>query len=577
MRTRSIHRRTAWLLAAFGAGPVLLLLGIGAVLTLQETVQHAEVTLRTAQIADGHLFANFIRVHERALMTLAQSPTLREDFAAIELEPRLDMMRASLPGFVTLFGADPQGNVLMAVPERSRSGRIDYWRGVSVADRSYFSETLARRAPFVSGIFQSRAYSDENLIAIGVPVLAADGSLRGVLAAGVDPHRIGELLDRIAGPSGAACVILDAASRVVYASPSLRVAANTAAQASPLLRSVLALPPDRVDDIDPRLYGVRLAQRTLAADQPGWQILMISRPGLISQNLAVSGRLFLLFVVLTLVALIGVLPYAARDLQRPVRTLSASLGQFDPDHDDAAAPVPDPDLPRELKPIEDAFRAMTARLREVYLQRNEILDEREHEIERRTRELRRAVDALRDASLTDALTGLANYRAYRQALDALWQEALADGSEIAAMAVDIDYFKQFNDRYGHPAGDRCLSAVADALRTTLGVAPRLLARSGGEEFIALYLPGIRRVVLDRAEQARLAVRALGIAHAGAPGGMLTISVGVGVVLARSGLYADALIRAADLALYRAKREGRDRVVELSPAVLQRPAPPPAAA
>jgi len=188
--------------------------------------------------------------------------------------------------------------------------------------------------------------------------------------------------------------------------------------------------------------------------------------------------------------------------------------------------------------------------------------------------LRRAVDALRDDSLTDALTGVANYRAYRQILDALWQEALADGSEIAAMAVDIDYFKQFNDRYGHPAGDRCLSAVAGALRVTLGTAPRLLARSGGEEFIALYLPGIRRAVLDCAEQARLAVRALGIEHAGAPGGTLTISVGVGVVLARSGLYADALIRAADLALYRAKREGRDRVVELSPAVLQRPAPPP---
>lgn len=576
MRTRSIHRRTAWLLAAFGAGPVLLLLGIGAVLTLQETVQHAEVTLRTAQIADGHLFANFIRVHERALMTLAQSPTLREDFAAIELEPRLDMMRASLPGFVTLFGADPQGNVLMAVPERSRSGRIDYWRGVSVADRSYFSETLARRAPFVSGIFQSRAYSDENLIAIGVPVLAADGSLRGVLAAGVDPHRIGELLDRIADPSGAACVILDAASRVVYTSPSLRVAANTAAQASPLLRSVLALPPDRVDDIDPRLYGVRLAQRTLAKDLPGWQILMISRPGLISRNLAVSGRLFLLFAVLTLVALIGVLPYAVRDLQRPVRELAAALSRFDPQAEDATAPAPDPDLPRELKPIEDAFRAMTARLREVYLQRDEILDEREHEIEHRTRELRRAVDALRDASLTDALTGLANYRAYRERLDVLWAEARAGEQPIGAVAIDIDHFKGYNDRYGHPAGDRCLRAVADCMCTTLGDAPQLLARNGGEEFIALFMPAERRRILDLAGQLRQAVRALAIEHANSPEGVVTLSIGVSVLVARGQLYADALVRAADLALYRAKREGRDRVMELSPVVLQRCAATPEA-
>jgi diguanylate cyclase (GGDEF)-like protein len=577
MAQRSIHRRSAGLLAAFAIGPLLLMLGVGVTLSLRETIRHAAVTLRTAQQADDHLLDNFMRVHQHALLTLAASPTLRTTFGAAELAQRLETVRASLPGFVTLFGADPRGQVLMASPALSRNGRADYWQGVSVADRDYFRQTLARRAVYVSGIFTSRAYSNQKLIAIGVPVFAADGtSLRGVLAAGVDPARLGMLLDRIAEPSGAACVILDASGHVVYASPALHIRVDTPAMAQPLLRATLAMPAVQIGDIDPRLLGVRLALHAPAKALPGWQVLLLGRPELISHNLEVSGRLFLLFGGLLLVALCVALPFVARGLQRPVRTLATRLVQFDPDREDAATPGVDPDLPRELRPIEDAFRAMATRLRELYLQRNEIIDEREHEVERRTRELRRAADALRDASLTDGLTGLANYRAYRKQLDALWAAARVGGHEIGALTVDIDHFKGYNDRYGHPAGDVCLRAVADCLRETLGTAPQLLARNGGEEFIALFMPAERRRILELAGQLHQAVRALAIEHAASPTGIVTLSIGVSVLVPAPGLFADALVRAADLALYRAKREGRDRVAELSPAVLQRPLPSPAA-
>ena len=576
MTQRSIHRRSAWLLAAFAGGPLVLLLGLGVALSIRETIRHAEVTLRTAQQADDRLLDNFIRVHQRALLTLAASPTLRATFGADELAPRLKIVRASLPGFVTLFGANTKGEVLMAAPARNRDGRADYWRGVSVADRDYFRETLAHRAVYVSGIFTSRAYSDQKLIAIGAPVFGSDGaSLQGVLAAGVDPRRLGTLLDRIAEPSGTACVILDARQRVVYASPGLHIADASAVNTQALLRATLALPVGHIADIDSHPLGVRLALHGPAQGLPGWQILLLSRPELISHNLVQSGRLFLLFGALLLLALVIALPFAARGLQRPVQTLAGRLGQFDPGREDAAAPGIDPDLPLELKPIEEAFGNMAARLGEMYRQRNAIMAEREHEIAHRTRELRRAVDALRDASLTDALTGLANYRAYREQLDALWNAAREDERAIGALAIDIDHFKSFNDRYGHPAGDACLRAVAACLRTLLGDAPQLLARNGGEEFIALFMPAERRRILDLAEQLCQAVRALAIEHADSPEGVVTLSIGVSVLVARGQLHADALVRAADLALYRAKRAGRDRVMELSPVVLQRSAAAPA--
>lgn len=174
-----------------------------------------------------------------------------------------------------------------------------------------------------------------------------------------------------------------------------------------------------------------------------------------------------------------------------------------------------------------------------------------------------AVADYRRIALLDALTGLANRRSFDEALLQAIGDARRRRRPLALVMADIDSFKTYNDRYGHIEGDRCLRAVAQALAAAVPRSGRAF-RYGGEEF-ALILPGM--TVADAAvatETLRLAVRQLAIAHGGREGGIVTISQGVAshsVRIEETVLEAmHSLLSAADHALYRAKRDGRDRVV-----------------
>ena len=159
----------------------------------------------------------------------------------------------------------------------------------------------------------------------------------------------------------------------------------------------------------------------------------------------------------------------------------------------------------------------------------------------------------------DALTGLANRRALAERMDGIWRQAANGPATLAVVMLDVDHFKAFNDRYGHPEGDRCLGAVADAIRAALRERGDLGVRYGGEEFLIL-LPEFELTEAVRlAEGLRRAIEALAIPHESLGStGRVTVSLGVmaGPVAATT---AEALIAGADTALYAAKRNGRNQV------------------
>lgn len=164
---------------------------------------------------------------------------------------------------------------------------------------------------------------------------------------------------------------------------------------------------------------------------------------------------------------------------------------------------------------------------------------------------------------TDSLTGMANRRLFVERLAAAWAEACLMRSSVAVILIDIDHFKALNDTAGHAEGDRCLMRVAAALRAVSEAAGGLAARYGGEEFAALLPRAGDDEALALAEAARRAVADAAIPHPGLPGGgLLTVSVGVAAACgdaAARGDGTDRLLKAADVALYAAKRSGRDRV------------------
>jgi diguanylate cyclase (GGDEF)-like protein len=170
-------------------------------------------------------------------------------------------------------------------------------------------------------------------------------------------------------------------------------------------------------------------------------------------------------------------------------------------------------------------------------------------------------EELRRASEIDELTGLANRRALNEHFDREWRTAQRTGEPLALLLIDVDHFKAYNDALGHLAGDECLTTVAGVLASSVRGKTDGVARWGGEEF-ALLLPGETREGVERVAMRLLeAVRSLELPHPAPVGGpYLSVSIGGAFRDTEDRRDPDALLAAADEALYRAKDSGRDRAV-----------------
>jgi diguanylate cyclase (GGDEF)-like protein len=176
-------------------------------------------------------------------------------------------------------------------------------------------------------------------------------------------------------------------------------------------------------------------------------------------------------------------------------------------------------------------------------------------------ELKHHRDFFENLSTFDGLTGLPNRRSLDQMLDREWRRGRRRGLPLTVVMIDVDYFKFFNDTYGHLAGDDCLKRVATALSLAVGRGGDHVCRYGGEEFAAVLPETDGEAALLVAEKLRAAIEALAIPHTGSKViDLVTVSLGVATLVpSEAGALTDLLAK-ADRALYIAKREGRNRVV-----------------
>ncbi|MBC7699413.1 diguanylate cyclase, partial [Aquabacterium sp.] len=183
-----------------------------------------------------------------------------------------------------------------------------------------------------------------------------------------------------------------------------------------------------------------------------------------------------------------------------------------------------------------------------------------------------ATERLHEMSILDPLTGICNRRQFEEDFQRLWLDSLYSGKPLAMLIIDVDFFKLFNDGYGHPMGDRCLKQVAAAISQTAQEGLGLTARLGGEEF-GILLPGANaKQATELGERVCAAVRNAAIEHrfSQVPGHpKVTVSVGAASVVAQKRVNRRTLFAMADDALYQAKHAGRNRV-----ATLTGPAPSP---
>ncbi len=200
---------------------------------------------------------------------------------------------------------------------------------------------------------------------------------------------------------------------------------------------------------------------------------------------------------------------------------------------------------RQLKAIGQKLTALVA--------------ERTAALVERTEQLEVANEKLNQLATLDGLTNIANRRRFTEFLEQEWHRAGRSQSPISLLLMDVDFFKLYNDTYGHQGGDDCLKQVATVLRDTIKRATDLAARYGGEEFAVILSETEAEGALAVGETIRAQIEALQIPHRSSKvNSVVTISLGVATVIPTPGAAADELVACADQALYRAKEHGRNR-------------------
>lgn len=242
------------------------------------------------------------------------------------------------------------------------------------------------------------------------------------------------------------------------------------------------------------------------------------------------------------------------ELVVPIRSRDELLGVFN-----VESSVPEVFTPANVMAFEAFADQIAGALR--LLRTNDELLEAKRGLQSANERLTSLVEKFEQLSAHDSLTELHNRLHFDKLFPVEWRRAARTHTPLSVLIADIDWFKDYNDAYGHRAGDECLRRVARCIRDTVHRAGDIVARYGGEEF-AVVLPNTdAQSARHLAETLRQRVVDLGIMHPAPSGRPLTISVGVAACVPRGDERdAGALIDAADKALYRAKRGGRNRVV-----------------
>ncbi|MGK7945198.1 MAG: diguanylate cyclase [Microcystaceae cyanobacterium] len=197
---------------------------------------------------------------------------------------------------------------------------------------------------------------------------------------------------------------------------------------------------------------------------------------------------------------------------------------------------------------------------------NQTVEELKKEIAQRTileENLRQMAKKLEKASQTDELTQIANRRRFNEVLEQEWRRSHREQLPLSLILFDVDYFKPYNDYYGHPMGDKCLSQLAQATQGVVGRSTDVVARYGGEEF-AILLPNTDQTgAITIARQLQQAIATLAIPHQRSEvSEVVTVSMGISTIIPsdHQPSSSDILVNQADQFLYDAKHQGRNRYV-----------------
>ncbi|MBN8482118.1 MAG: diguanylate cyclase [Xanthomonadales bacterium] len=442
--------------------------------------------------------------------------------------------------------------------------------GGNVADREYFTAPRDSGLPFVSNAFVGRRLGSDPLVAISAP-LVREGAFAGVLEGSIRVDAFTAQRAAAMHALGIGMLLLDREGHVIHASAELPYRFEQSLAGASFLDATAgaephkATPARRLDNLLPDGNDAWVSAARLT---PGWTLVLFAPDTILASTL--RSRSLPLVMLMMLVAAGVWLAYAwqMRKFEKAIGDLTGSLQQL------ARAPtgqLREDALPAEFRPLGKAIGDLAFELElandelvrslheqsELAASLQRSLDEREREVNDRTAQLRQANAELERLTRTDPLTGSLNRRGLQARLANVLDEHGRLLVDLAVIALDVDHFKAYNDRYGHPEGDVALRRVASAIPGTLDDTGAIFARTGGEEFIVLAKRIDAPAAARCAERVRAGIEAKAIPHRDSPWGVITVSVGL--AHAPAGTDQASVFLRADEALYAAKKRGRNRV------------------
>jgi diguanylate cyclase (GGDEF)-like protein len=532
------------------------LLGIRARLALLAVILVAPLMLERARSLEDTRIKQIAQASEEfANITQHSADTQREVISSVEtmlksaayirasggIGRSCEILRASLPTNL------PWIRSIMFVSKDGlvQCSTLNMQVGLDLGDREYFRKAQTSR-DFVFSDYLFGKSNGRPMMMAAYPVTAINPEEDAVVVAGINIDWLSKIMTNLGGRPGVSSLLVDSAG-VVIAAPSDQA-------------SMIGRPLDNV----PLLSAI--AEKALGSESPtgslsftatdgSRRVISFARIAGTQSRLIVSideGRVtaainreirtaYLQLGFVCLFVLLGALIGAEKLIIRPIELMTGMAKRFG--EGDWAARVARNRLPSEFVPLARAFNAMAAQLSQ------------------RERELVATNDRLTVMASIDMLSGLANRRGFQSRLDFEWLKAQQYDSELSLLMIDVDHFKLYNDTYGHPEGDACLTKLGEALSLIAADTMGFAGRYGGEEF-CLLLPNTDPArALEIGETVRAAVQGLTIPHCTSSHQAVTVSVGVAATRPNDSQRPGDLIEAADAALYAAKHRGRNTVVE----------------
>jgi diguanylate cyclase (GGDEF)-like protein len=452
-----------------------------------------------------------------------------------------DILRASLPANLPWI----RNLLLVGGDGRVQCSTNNTFVGVDLSDRPYIQKARTTGEIVFSDFIFVQAISTPVVLA-AYPVSAINPDSDSLVVASINLDWMSKMMSNLGGRPGISAALVDRAGTVLATPSDQASMIGRPLDDVPLLSAIAekALGSD-LEEGSLSFVAADGSKRAISfariADTGSRLIASIDEDRVtaaINRDIR-TAYLQLLFV--SLFVLLGALIAAEKLIIGPIDMLATMAKRFG--QGDWSARAVRSRLPAEFVPLARAFNAMAAQLGQ------------------RERELVATNDRLTVMASIDMLSGLANRRGFQSRLDFEWMKAQQYDCELSLLMIDVDHFKLFNDTYGHPEGDACLTKLGGTLSGIAAETMGFAGRYGGEEFCLLLPNADAARAREIGELVRVAVEKLAMPHATSAHQCVTVSVGIACTKPSESQKPGDLIEAADAALYAAKHRGRNNVVE----------------